>query len=181
MAETIYTVGHSNRELEEFLALLTMAGIEAVADVRTYPSSRRHPWFNSGNLAEALRERGIRYRHLTAIGGMREEPEPDPSIAGVPDKWRAYAAHVQSEEFERGLERLVELAESYGPVAFMCAERDPDRCHRQFIADVLTLRGREVVHLIRAGEARGHEARECARHDDDGQVTYPSQQRELPF
>jgi len=177
----IYTIGHSNRDLEPFVELLEEAGVGALADIRSYPSSRRFPWFNEGNLAESLDEHGIRYRHLENLGGLRDESDPDPAIEGVAEKWQPYVAHIQTETFADGLAKLVETAEAHGPAALMCAERDPGRCHRQFVADVLALRGWEVVHLIGAGESHVHEVREAATESDDGRVVYPSDQRELPL
>ncbi|MFB6351205.1 MAG: DUF488 family protein [Bradymonadaceae bacterium] len=180
-SETIYTLGHSNRDLEPFVALLEEADIGALADIRTYPSSRRFPWFNEGNLADSLEERGIRYRHIDALGGLRDEPEPDGTIEVVPEKWKPYAAHMQTGEFAKGIEALIDLVDRHGPAAYMCAERDPRQCHRQFVSDVLALQGWEVVHLIRGGESRVHEVRTDARETEDGRVVYPSEQRELPL
>jgi uncharacterized protein (DUF488 family) len=178
---TLYTLGHSNREAGEFLELVEAADLGGVADVRTYPSSRRFPWANEGNLRDALEAEGVAYRHLERLGGLRDEPDPDPSIEGVPEKWRPYAAHLQTDEFADGLDMLLELADNHGPVAFMCAERDPSRCHRQFIADVLVLHDYEVVHLIHPGESFSHEVRDEAEPTDDGRVIYPSDQRNLPL
>lgn len=178
--QTMYTLGHSNRDREDFLELLGGAELGGVADVRTYPSSRRFPWANEGNLRDTLEAAGIAYRHIEKLGGLRDEPEPDPGIEGVPDKWRPYAAHLQTDEFAGGLDELLEFADTHGPVAFMCAERDPSRCHRQFIADVLILRGHRIIHLIRPGESHPHELREEAELTDD-RVLYPSDQRNLPL
>ena len=177
---TLYTLGHSNREVGEFLELVEEAGLAGVADVRTYPSSRRFPWANEGNLRDTLDAEGVAYRHIDKLGGLRDEPDPDPSIEGVPDKWRPYAAHLQTDEFADGLDELLEFADAHGPIAFMCAERDPSRCHRQFIADVLVLRSHHIIHLIRPGESHPHEVREAAELTND-RVLYPSDQRNLPI
>ncbi|HEX2232968.1 MAG TPA: DUF488 domain-containing protein [Thermoleophilaceae bacterium] len=143
---TIFTIGHSTHELEAFLSLLRGAGIEAVADVRRYPSSRRMPWFNSGLLEPALSEAGIDYAHLEGLGGRREG-----GLSG-------YAAHMAGREFEAELERLVELAADR-PTVVMCAEQDWRNCHRQFISDALAARGHEVQHVLASGELEPHPMR----------------------
>src|SRR5918999_1934491 len=136
---TIFTIGHSTHELPAFLSLLRGAGIEAVADVRRYPSSRRMPWSNSGRLEPALREADVEYAHLEGLGGRREG-----GLSG-------YAGHMQTPEFEAELERLVALGEQR-PTAVMCAEREWRNCHRQFISDALAARGHDVVHVTADGE-----------------------------
>jgi uncharacterized protein (DUF488 family) len=116
-----------------------------VADVRRYPSSRRMPWFNSGRLEPALREAGLGYEHLEALGGRREG-----GLSG-------YADHMATPEFESGLERLLELAAGRR-TAVMCAEHDWRNCHRRFIADALAARRHEVVHVTADGELVPHPA-----------------------
>ena len=143
---TIFTIGHSTHELDAFLALLREAGIEAIADVRRYPSSRRMPWFNSGRLEPELREAGIDYAHLEGLGGRREG-----GLGG-------YADHMDTPEFEPELERLLELAAERA-TAVMCAERDWRNCHRQFISDALAARGHEVLHVSADGELEPHPGR----------------------
>ena len=143
---TIFTIGHSTHELAAFLSLLRGAGIEAVADVRRFPSSRRMPWFNSGRLEPALREAGIEYAHLEGLGGRREG-----GLSG-------YAGHMETPAFETDLARLVERGERRS-TAVMCAERDWRNCHRQFISDALMARGLEVSHVLASGELEPHPMR----------------------
>lgn len=143
----IYTLGHSNRSTREFLDMLVSARSRCVADVRARPGSRRHPQFGRDALSESLAGEGLSYVHLPDLGGRRP-PRPD----SVNDGWsiegfRGYADHLGTSDFERGLQRLMALAEDM-PCAIMCAERDPMQCHRRIIADVLVLRGVEVIHLI---------------------------------
>ncbi|GBD10035.1 hypothetical protein HRbin22_02298 [Candidatus Thermoflexus japonica] len=144
---TIWTLGHSNRGLEEFLRLLRIYRIEQVIDVRRFPASRRHPHFCGPALAAALADVGIGYLHLPELGGRRV-PRPDsPHIAWRTPGFRGYADHMESEDFRRGLERVIEEA-GRSRTALMCAERFPWRCHRRLIADALTVRGVRVEHIL---------------------------------
>ena len=142
---TIFTIGHSTHDLEAFVSLLRGAGIEAVADVRRYPSSRRMPWFNSGVLADSLADAGIDYRHFEGLGGRRSG-----GLAG-------YRDHMAEADFAAAFGALVELAERRR-TAVMCAERDWRGCHRRFIAEELADGGHEVVH-IGGGELEPHQPR----------------------
>ncbi|MFB6265382.1 MAG: DUF488 family protein, partial [Bradymonadaceae bacterium] len=131
---------------------------------------------NRENLDENLGECGIEYAHVEELGGRRELPEGASEVGALPEKWRAYAAHMQTGAFGEGLDQLVELEERAAPVAVMCAEREPSRCHRQFIADALVATDREVIHLVRPEERRQHGLREEARSEGDGPPTYPDPQ-----
>lgn len=177
---TLYTVGHSNQPFEAFVDILRDVAIRVVADVRRYPRSRRYPWFSRERLSPALAEAGIAYEHLPDLGGMRDDvPEGlAPDVAGLAAVWRPYAAHAQSAAFAAALERLLDLARSRGPLAFACAERDPEACHRRLLADVLAARGHQVVHLLGAGAQRRHELTPGAVVHG-GVVAYPAPQGDL--
>ena len=143
----VYTLGHSTHPLAEFLELLSAHGITAVADVRRYPSSRRHPHFAREALEKSLPEAGIAYAWFPDLGGRRN-PRPDsPHTAWESDAFRGYADHVDAKEFESALTDLLALARQR-PTAVMCAESVPWRCHRQLIADTLTARGVDVRDVI---------------------------------
>ena len=140
----IYTIGHSNRSLEEFLSLLDHYGIGLVVDVRRFPTSRKYPHFSRESLEAALSSRGIGYAWLgDLLGGYRKG---------------GYRAYMETEEFRRGLERLLELAEGRR-TAIMCAERLWFRCHRRFIADALVAMGHEVVHIVEPGREYRHRSK----------------------
>ena len=146
MPRTVWTVGHSTRPLDEFLALLEAYEIDVVADVRRFPGSRRLPQFGSETLEGALAARGIGYRWLGALGGRRR-PDPDsPNDGWRHPAFRAYADHIASEEFAEGLFELLMIATGLRTV-IMCAEILWWRCHRRLVADVLTTLGIEVVHI----------------------------------
>ncbi|MEO0179761.1 MAG: DUF488 domain-containing protein [candidate division WOR-3 bacterium] len=129
---TIYSVGHSNRKIDEFIAILVKNGVELVADVRRFPGSRKHPWFCRENLEAFLKEHGIRYIWLgESLGGFRKG---------------GYEKYAKTEEFEKGLKDLENLAEEHR-VAFMCAEAFEGKCHRKHIARELEARGWEVIRI----------------------------------
>lgn len=166
----IYTIGHSNLTAGAFLERLGAWDVELLVDVRRYPSSRRHPHFNRPALAASLADNGIRYLHEEALGGHREA-RPDSPHTALDEGFRGYADHMGSGPFQEALVRLVELG-SDNVAAVMCAEADPSRCHRRFLADALVNRGVEVVHILDANESRAHELHAAARLDGGGLV-YP--------
>jgi uncharacterized protein (DUF488 family) len=178
-APTIYTVGHSTRSAEDLLALLREAGVERLADVRAFPSSRRHPQYNRDALAAWLEEAGIEYRHLRALGGRRT-PVPGSSNGGWRElAFQGYADHMRSPEFQDALAALEAMARET-PTAIMCAEAVWWRCHRRLIADALVARGWRVVHLGAGSSLALHELTEFAVVGPDGTVTYPPAQGTLP-
>src|ERR1700694_692178 len=104
---TLWTIGHSTRRLEEFLGLLQTYGIEAVADVRRFPGSRRYPHFAHDALSESLPVRGIEYRWLPQLGGRRKARADSPNSAWRNAAFRGYADHLASAEFAEGLQELL--------------------------------------------------------------------------
>jgi uncharacterized protein (DUF488 family) len=172
MAPTVWTVGHSNRALDAFLAVLAAHEIEVVLDVRRFPGSRRLPQFQAAPLADALAERGVAYRWLAGLGGRRR-PDPDsPNLGWRHPAFRAYADHLQTEEFAEGLFELSMIAHGLR-AAVMCAEVLWWRCHRRLIADVLTSLGAEVRHVRDERAAELHRLAPPATLRD-GILTYPA-------
>jgi uncharacterized protein (DUF488 family) len=169
---TLWTIGHSNRSLEEFLALLRSASIQRLVDVRRFPMSRRHPQFDRDELKTSLEQAGIHYRHVEPFGGRRNERLPaSPNTAWRVEAFNAFADHMQSEEFQAALTELMASAENQKTV-IMCAEALPWQCHRRLIADALVARGWEVLDLMSAGKPRPHALTEFAVVRE-GTVTYP--------
>ena len=159
---TVWTIGHSTRSIEEFLGLLIGNGIEAVADVRRYPGSRRWPHFAREPLTMTLEARGILYLWLPELGGRRV-PKPDSSnTAWRSPSFRGYADYMATEAFAAGLDRLVNLASGLR-TSIMCAESLWWRCHRGLIADVLRSLRFDVVHVMGAGPAAAHPYTAAAR------------------
>jgi uncharacterized protein (DUF488 family) len=170
----VIALGHSTRPFEELLAMLEEHGVEVLVDVRTVPGSRKNPQFNPEELAPALGRAGIGYAHIAELGGLRRGiGEASVNKAWRNASFRAYADHMQTETFERGLEELLELAEN-GPIAVMCAEAVPWRCHRSLLADALVARGAEVLQAMSPGKAAPHRVTPFARIRGT-RVTYPAE------
>jgi uncharacterized protein (DUF488 family) len=165
----LYTVGHSTRTDAELADLLAEAGVRQLADVRTVPRSRQNPQFNREALATFLPARGIEYRHVPALGGLRK-PRPDsPNGAWEVPSFRGYADHALGPEFSAALDDVLAWP---GPTAVMCAEAVWWRCHRRIIADWALARGVEVVHLMAPGKSEPATLTPFARVAR-GRVTYP--------
>lgn len=162
MALTVWTIGHSTRPLDDFLGALGAHRIELVADVRRFPGSRRLPHYAGDPLAGALEAQGIAYRWLPQLGGRRR-PDPDsPNTGWRHPAFRAYADHVETEEFAEGLFELLMLAHGLR-TAVVCAEVLWWRCHRRLIADVLLSLGVPVMHIRDAQQSEPHRLAPPAR------------------
>jgi uncharacterized protein (DUF488 family) len=157
----VFTVGHGVRPLDELLVSLSEAGVETLVDVRRFPGSRRNPQFNQGSLREALEAAGIAYRHAVELGGRRSgEPGEEKFTCIRMGAFRSYAARMGTPEWQEALARS--LAEP--APCFMCAETAWQRCHRRFIAELLTAQGHRVIHLI------GPRRREPHRLYDESEI-----------
>lgn len=167
----LWSVGHGARAIDDLRALLRGGAIEAIADIRRYPTSQRHPQFAGATLAAALRDVGISYLHLPGLGGRRRASHSSLHAALAEPGFRAYADHLASDEFARDLERLRELA-AERRTAFMCAETLWWKCHRRILADLLVAAGDEVTHLTRPGESAPHRLWDLARVASDGMLIY---------
>jgi uncharacterized protein (DUF488 family) len=176
----VYTIGHSTRSLEEFLALLGAAGVTRVADVRAFPMSRRHPQFNQEALSAALAAAGIDYRHLPALGGRRHRQKGTPSRNGLwkVEAFRNYADYAETAAFGIAIAELDALARER-PTAFMCAEAVWWQCHRRLIADYMLARGWTVIHILAAGKQQPASMTEGAIVHADGTIEYPPAQPQL--
>lgn len=169
-AVRVFTVGHSNTGPERLLRLLREAGVRRVADVRRVPQSRHVPWAGRDALPGVLALEQVAYVHAEALGARRE-PMPDSVNDALDDAaFRGYADHMSTRGFTEALDEVVAWA-AEAPTALMCAEADFSGCHRRFVADALTARGVEVVHLADDGPVL-HALSERARVAD-GVVTYP--------
>src|SRR5574340_671706 len=169
--ETIWTIGHSTRTLEAFLGVLAAYRIEAVADVRRFPGSRRYPHFAKDALAGTLPTHGIVYQWLPRLCGRRPVRPDSPNDGWRNASFRGYADYLASAEFAEGLYELLALA-GERRTAMMCAEAVWWRCHRALIADVLRLRGIEVIHILDATHSTVHPYTSPARIVE-GRLTYP--------
>lgn len=170
---TIFTIGHSNRSLEDFLALLEGEQIELLADIRRFPASRAHPHFNADNLKAALNEVGIAYEHFAGLGGRRGTRLPDsPNNGWRVDSFNRYADYMATDDFAGALDVLMAAATKYR-TAIMCSEAVPWRCHRRLVADALIVRGWEVRDIISSGPAKPHDLTPFAKVEGT-QLSYPA-------
>jgi uncharacterized protein (DUF488 family) len=158
----IWTIGHSTRAIEEFLSLLAGSRIEAVADVRSFPGSRRYPQYGTDALAATLAAHAIGYHWLPALGGRRRASPDSPNTAWRNASFRGYADYMSGTEFAQGLAELLEVSNK-APTAIMCSEALWWRCHRSMIADALCVRGTKVVHILDAKHSVVHPMTSPAR------------------
>src|SRR5277367_422040 len=151
---TVWTIGHSTRPLKTFLALLEHYRIEAVADVRRFPGSRRQPQYAQGPLGSALTEDGIAYHWIDALGGRRRPRSDSPNTAWRNLQFRGYADYIASKEFEEGVHELLGFA-GHLRTTMMCAE-----------AGMVALSpGANRGCVVRAGYQGGAYSRRDARND----------------
>lgn len=153
-----YSIGHGNRSAEVFLALLRSSLIKYLADIRSYPSSKRNPHFNQENLELILSKAGISYTWLPDLGGFRRKGlgNKSPHVALRSPGFRNYADHMITESFSTAVDKLSRLA-SLGPTCFMCAETLPQRCHRSLLADYLLVQGIKVIHILDSQRTTVHQ------------------------
>lgn len=173
---TIWTIGHSTRPIEDFLGLLAGSLIEVIADVRSFPGSRKYPHYGREALAATLGAHAIGYHWLPALGGRRRVLPDSPNTAWRNASFRGYADYMSSEEFAKGLVQLLEVS-SKARTAMMCSEAVWWRCHRSMIADALRVRGIEVVHILDAKHSVVHPMTSPARVVG-GVLSYAAAQRE---
>ena len=168
--KTIWTVGHSTLALEAFVGILRAHRIEAVADVRLLPGSRRFPHFNRESLEQVLAKVEIVYQHFPELGGRRK-PRPDShNIAWRNESFRGYADHMETDEFRRGTNALQEFAAAKC-TAMMCAEAVWWQCHRAMIADWFKAHGVEVLHILSENKVEPHPYTSAAQIID-AQLSY---------
>jgi uncharacterized protein (DUF488 family) len=180
---TIFTIGHSTRSLDQFIAALADAGADCVADVRRFPRSRRHPHFNAETLAQSLPAAALAYRHFEALGGRRQAlaaPAPSHNTLWREEMFRNYADYAETAEFRAALGGLRALA-GERRVAIMCAEAVWWRCHRRIVADYLIAAGEEVVHILDKGKLEPARLTEGAVACPDGTVLYAGREPTLPL
>ena len=159
----MWTIGHSTRAIDDFISLLEENEIKLLVDVRAWPGSKRYPQFNKDTLAESLNARGIRYEHFPELGGKRKSKPDSRNTAWRNASFRGYADYMETEQFQKGIERLLEVAAEAGPIAIMCAEAVWWRCHRSLVADYLKARGVEVLHILGANKVEPHPYTSAAR------------------
>ncbi|MBR0797675.1 DUF488 domain-containing protein [Bradyrhizobium jicamae] len=175
MTLPFFTIGHSNRGLEDFVALLAGPGIERVVDIRTVPKSRANPQFNKDTLPDALAAFGVSYEHMADLGGLRGKARSLPASVNAfwtNESFHNYADYALSAQFHAGLRHLREEGHARR-CAIMCSEAVWWRCHRRIVADYLIASGETVVHIMGPGRLESARLTEGAVVQDDGTVLYP--------
>jgi uncharacterized protein (DUF488 family) len=168
---TLWTIGHSIRPWDAFVAMLREAELTAVADVRRFPASRRHPHYSREAMAQALPALGIEYLPMPELGGRRR-PRPDSAnTAWRSEAFRGYADYMQTPQYAAARDHLMDVA-TVQRTAVMCAEAVWWRCHRGLISDDLKARGWQVIHLSALGRSEEHPFTSAAHIDDAGRLDY---------
>jgi uncharacterized protein (DUF488 family) len=177
LPETIFTIGHSTRSLDDLIAMLKAHSIRRLIDVRTMPRSRKNPQFNRETMPAALALHGIAYEHEARLGGLRRARVDSQNTGWKNASFRGYADYMQTTDFEEGLERLVK-AGGRERVAIMCAEAVPWRCHRSLVADALSVRGVPVEHVMSTTKSQTHSMTRFAKVSD-GRICYPAESLDI--
>ena len=167
---SIWTVGHSTLSIDDFIARLKSFDIQLLADVRSFPGSRRYPHFNQEDLSQSLARAGIEYQHFRELGGRRRVRPDSLNMAWRNESFRGYADYMETHEFRAGIERLLARA-NHQRTAIMCSEAVWWRCHRSMIADFLKVKCIEVIHIMGEGKAEPHPFTSAARVVD-GELSY---------
>ncbi len=167
---SIWTIGHSTLPIDDFIGALTSFNIQALADVRSFPGSRRYPQFNKDNLRSSLAAAEIEYLHLPELGGRRRARPDSTNMAWRNESFRGYADYMETKEFQAGIDRLLSIA-GERQTAIMCAEAVWWRCHRSLISDYLKARQIEVIHIVDRETSQEHPFTSAARIVN-GQLSY---------
>ncbi|WP_311789365.1 DUF488 domain-containing protein [Ferirhizobium litorale] len=173
-----YSIGHSNRPLVEFVALLDDASIDVIIDVRAFPRSRSNPQYNIDTLPRSLGAHRITYEHWPSLGGRRhrqDDVSDDCNALWHNRSFHNYADYALSDGFQAALEALIERGHS-SRLAVMCSEAVWWRCHRRIITDYLILRGHIVHHLLDVGRTELAKPTAGAVYTPEGGVIYPLRQ-----
>jgi uncharacterized protein (DUF488 family) len=176
---TLWTIGHSTRTIEDFLALLNAHEIEALVDVRRFPGSRRHPQFGQEQLTKSLGRAGIGYLHFPELGGRRRARPDSPNTAWRNAAFRGYADYMMTSDFLAGIEGVIGLAREKR-TAIMCAEALWWQCHRALISDFLKAQSTKVIHIVGTGKTQEHPFTSAARIED-GELSYRAESRQAEF
>lgn len=175
MSDPFFTIGHSTRPTEEFVALLKASEVKLVADVRTVPRSRTNPQFNREALPASLAPHGVAYKHLPELGGLRgvqRDVAPEVNAFWENASFHNFADYAMSEEFRSGLRDLRELGHA-ARTSVMCAEAVWWRCHRRIITDYLIAAGEKVFHILGPRHLELGHLTPAAQVGAEGTLTYP--------
>lgn len=181
----IYTIGHSTHDKERLIEMLQEHNIQLLADIRSFPGSRKHPQFNKEVMPDWLKENKILYRHIPLLGGRRRKLEVDVDNGAWSNiSFKNYADYTLTKDFKLGLEHLSIIA-GICKTAYMCSEHHPSRCHRTIVSDNLTALGANVYHILPYSTHQTklvkHELGNWGAHPivENNKVNYPSEQLRL--
>jgi uncharacterized protein (DUF488 family) len=166
----IWTIGHSTRTLEELIEMLRSFEIEVLADIRSFPGSRKFPQFNKENLQISMPEKGIGYVHIKKLGGRRKINHDSKNTAWRHLAFRSYADYMETEDFKEGITELEKIAKKQR-TAYMCSEAVWWRCHRSMVSDYLKASEWKVMHIMALGKEEEHPYTSPARIVN-GKLTY---------
>ncbi len=175
----IYSIGHSTRNFHEFVGMLQAFSIEILADIRSYPGSRKYPHFNKENLANKLPQSSIAYIHLPSLGGRRKTVADSKNTVWKNESFRGYADYMETNNFVKGIDELERIALT-NRLAFMCSEAVWWRCHRSLVSDYLKINGWKVMHIMNLKKADEHPYTKAA-NVIDGRLSYASSQKRIEF
>ena len=153
--KTIWTIGHSTRSFEEFVDMLHSFSIELIADIRSYPGSRKFPQFNKEALEISLPQNNIQYVHLKNLGGRRKVNPKSKNTGWRHAAFRGYADYMETGAFKDGIIELISRALKQR-TAYMCSEAVWWRCHRSMVSDYLKLQRWKILHIMGIGKAEEH-------------------------
>jgi uncharacterized protein (DUF488 family) len=176
LKNTIYTVGHSTRTIEDFITLLKAYAIETVIDVRKIAKSRHNPQYSADALSKSLGEHNISYIRLEGLGGLRHTTKESINKAWENLSFRGYADYMQTPEFAHSIKQLINVAAEKQTV-IMCAETVPWRCHRSLIGDALVIRNIAVEDIISEKSCKLHKLTSFAKVNGNT-ITYPANEFE---
>lgn len=169
---TIYTIGHSTRPFDEFLAMLKSFNIKVLADIRRLPGSTKFPQYDQDELKTSLKENGIEYIYLEDLGGRRKLSKTTKNTAWRNKSFQAYADNMETETFRNGAEKL-KMQANAKPTAMMCSEAVWWRCHRSMVSDYIKAQGWTVLHIMSESKATEHPYTSPAKVHG-GKVSYES-------
>jgi uncharacterized protein (DUF488 family) len=153
--KTIWTIGHSTRSIDDFIAILKSFDIAVLADIRSMPGSNRYPHFNQPVLDASLYKANIRYIHMPDLGGRRKARPDSANTAWQSKAFMGYADYMETDQFKQAIAALQQMAEKER-VAYMCSEAVWWRCHRSLVSDYLKINGWTVMHIMDLGKANEH-------------------------
>lgn len=153
--KTIWTIGHSTRSFDELVEMLHSFNIEMVADIRSFPGSRKFPQFNKETLEITFPESEIHYTHIKKLGGRRKANRDSKNTTWRHIAFRSYADYMESDDFKEGIIELENIAKKER-TAYMCSEAVWWRCHRSMVSDYLKVEGWKVMHIMAINKAEEH-------------------------